>query len=557
MCLKKVPVYHKEDKKFTYHSCGKCAECLNEKSLRYVNLLQRQFEVSEYQEAYLVTLKYNNKNVPLVKVVKSTIKENRHGRVRLPFPDENGNRFYNPDNDFKPYDVCRFYLQNDRTKEYYKTHIIDKIYAYTDEQKKNLNHILKPVTSGHVRGTEKARNFLPKNTFPILFHHDVQLYVKRVRDKIHTLLKQYYKRNSKILSDYEKLQIRLAMQRIKVFYVGEYGPQSFRPHYHLLLFFDSPIISRHIQEILHSSWSLGSVDIKRCDSSGAGRYVSEYCNSIVSLPPLYKYSWTKSKSFHSVRLGINESKELNKNIHEITFERIKQEIIRRDGKFEQSTYPISLETHFFPKCYRFSQSDDCLLLARYTIYDTIISQKEFPNVESIINFYCNTKFFYMYKDIHPCYSNGELFRNSENIVSTFRSMLYTSRKFLSNCERYHISPYNYLKLIKKYHDDKASFTLQKWYQLMEDDSKLIEPKYLINYYDNVYKDDIVNADSDDLIELFSSQINVSCDDIKYALNNENMNKCIFDRRQKTSFVINKKIKHKILNDKNIEFIDYE
>ena len=556
MCLNKVPVYHKEEKSFTYHSCGKCAECLNVKALRYTKMLQNQFALSETQMACLVTLKYDNDNVPLVKVVTSHHPGiNRNNKVRLPFPDSDGNYFVYTDSDCKPYDVARFYLLTDRCKEYFGVNKIDEIYAYSDEQKENLKHLLKPISDGKVRGTAMAKNLLPNGVFPILFHYDVQLYVKRVRDKIHTLLKNYFKKSkNEKLSDYVKRQIRIEMSRIKVFYVGEYGPQSFRPHYHLLLFFDSSRIAKFIKEILCSSWSLGSVDFKFCDSDGAGKYVSEYCNSIISYPPLYKFFWNKAKSFHSIRIGVDESKEFNQDIHQITFDGIKQKIISRNGKFEPSSFPFSLETYFFPKCYRYSKSDDSLLLARYTIYDTVTSSKKFKSINDIISFYCNEKFGYMYRDIHPVYSNGLIFKNTENIVSTFRSMLYTSCKFLRNCEKYHISPYNYLQLIKQYYNDKNSYTLQQWYQLMQDDSTQIKSNYLINYYDNIYKDDIVNADTNDLIELFASQVNCTFDDVKYALNNENLNKCLFDRRQKTQFVMSQKIKHKVLNDKNINYV---
>lgn len=556
MCLSRVPVYNKEKKTYTYHNCGKCIECMNEKSLRYVNMLQNQFSLSNTQMSCLVSLHYNNKNVPLVKVVHHKVNENPRTKVRLPFPDENGNKFSNTDLDFQPFEVVKFYLVTQRCIDHYGVRKIDEVYGYTDDQKKYINHLLKPITSGKVRGTDMAKRFLPYNHFPILFHKDVQLYVKRVRDKIYNLLIKKFGYTKKTLTYEQKEKIRLEVSKIKVFYVGEYGPQSFRPHYHLLLFFDCDFLKDAIKEILCTSWTLGSLDFQFCDSSGAGRYVSEYCNSFVGLPPIYKYSWSKAKSFHSIRIGVSESEEFDKDLREVSFASLREKVIRRNGKFKQSTYPLSVESYLFPKCYRFNESVDSLQLARYTIFDTVANESRKTKVKDIVSFFANEKFGYFYKDIHPYYSNDILFEQSSNRISTFRSMLYISRKFLKNCERYNLSPFNYLRIINQYHDDKNSYTLKQWYKQMEEDSKVIDSHYLVNYYNNIPKDDIKNMNHD-LINLFAEQIDDSFENVHFALNHENLNRLLFAKHSKIESVINKKIKHKEQNDRNINFIHYE
>lgn len=76
---------------------------------------------------------------------------------------------------------------------------------------------------------------------------------------------------------------------------GEYGPRSFRPHYHLLLFFDSAVCSSHLNEMVSACWcldrrhsfslSFGRFDIQYVVSTAA-RYVASYVNSFSYLPPI-------------------------------------------------------------------------------------------------------------------------------------------------------------------------------------------------------------------------------------------------------------------------------
>lgn len=80
---------------------------------------------------------------------------------------------------------------------------------------------------------------------PYLLHDDVALYMKRVRKYI------------------SKLGIN---ESIHTYIVGEYGPNSFRPHFHLLLFFDSDKLAQNIVRIANSYWRFGRVD---CSASRA------------------------------------------------------------------------------------------------------------------------------------------------------------------------------------------------------------------------------------------------------------------------------------------------
>ncbi len=95
-------------------------------------------------------------------------------------------------------------------------------------------------------------------------------------------------------------------EKLRYYAVSEYGPTSFRPHWHLLLFSNSDRFSQTVLENVSKAWSYG-----RCDASlsrgFAASYVASYVNSFVALPNFYTQmpKVVRPKSFHSI--GFTES----------------------------------------------------------------------------------------------------------------------------------------------------------------------------------------------------------------------------------------------------------
>nr|DAG02913.1 MAG TPA: Replication associated protein [Microviridae sp. ctE3S2] len=96
---------------------------------------------------------------------------------------------------------------------------------------------------------------------------DYQLFAKRLRKYL-----------SKKIGKYEK---------IHSYVVSEYSPKTFRPHFHILFFFDSDEIAQNIRQAVYQSWKLGRVDTQLARDN-ANSYVANYLNSVVSVPFVYK-----------------------------------------------------------------------------------------------------------------------------------------------------------------------------------------------------------------------------------------------------------------------------
>lgn len=127
---------------------------------------------------------------------------------------------------------------------------------------------------------DKINHYIP-NRIPYVCNRDLDLFLKRLRS--------YY-----------------PDEKLRYYAVSEYGPTSFRPHWHLLLFSNSDRFSKTVCENVSKAWSYG-----RCDASlsrgFAAPYVASYVNSFVSLPDFYTQmpKVVRPKSFHSI--GFTES----------------------------------------------------------------------------------------------------------------------------------------------------------------------------------------------------------------------------------------------------------
>lgn len=166
------------------------------------------------------------------------------------------------------------------------------------------------------------------NRIPYVCNRDLDLFLKRLRS--------YY-----------------PDEKLRYYAVSEYGPTSFRPHWHLLLFSDSERFSQTVCENVSKAWSYG-----RCDASlsrgFAAPYVASYVNSFVSLPDFYTQmpKVVRPKSFHSI--GFTESNLFPREVRVTEVDKVADKClngvrIERDGFFRtiKPTWPYLLR--LFPR----------------------------------------------------------------------------------------------------------------------------------------------------------------------------------------------------------------
>ena len=173
----------------------------------------------------------------------------------------------------------------------------------------------------------KVKHNVP-NRIPYVCNRDLDLFLKRLRS--------YY-----------------PDEKLRYYAVSEYGPTSFRPHWHLLLFSNSERFSQTVLENVSKAWSYG-----RCDASlsrgFAAPYVASYVNSFVALPDFYTQmpKVVRPKSFHSI--GFTESNLFPRKVRIAEIDAVADKClngvrVERDGFFRTIRPTWSYLLRLFPR----------------------------------------------------------------------------------------------------------------------------------------------------------------------------------------------------------------
>ena len=308
--------------KYTHESvvvpCGSCPSCVLRRSAIQTNLLTTYS--AQFRYVYFVTLTYAPRFLPTLAV--STIEACSDDIADVPcVPDINDLDADDPNTYLFGFrSVPRsasIKLKNSTVERTFK------------DPEVRFSYPMKPKELLSILG--KINHHVP-NRIPYLCNRDLDLFLKRLRS--------YY-----------------PDEKLRYYAVSEYGPTSFRPHWHLLLFSNSERFSKAVLENVSKAWSYG-----RCDASlsrgFAAQYVASYVNSFVALPDFYTQmpKVVRPKSFHSI--GFTESNLFPRKVRitqvdEVIDKCLDGVCVERNGRFRtiKPTWPYLLR--LFP---RFSDS---------------------------------------------------------------------------------------------------------------------------------------------------------------------------------------------------------
>ncbi len=266
------------DGTYSLYPCGKCSHCLHNRQSRWRRKLN--FELStEGVYALFITLTYSNEHLPLLeyddnkKFIKFTrTKFNRHGK------------FYRVD----------------------ETEKFRKVYPEFESCYNGSDWNYPHFTASRV-GDKCISDSRP--LFAISYLPDIQDFVKRLRTNLRR-------------SD----ELQTENVDFKYFICSEYGPKTYRPHYHGILFFRSEKVRKHAYDgLVLKSWNKCASDSnqasKTCEyitkNDGIASYVSKYITSPSDLPVCFSsrftrsfYTFSKSNPIGSEFLPLLNAKEL-------------------------------------------------------------------------------------------------------------------------------------------------------------------------------------------------------------------------------------------------------
>lgn len=275
-CLHPVKVFNKYTNDVVYTPCGHCYSCLKNKSNRDTALAMNI--ASNFKYCYFVWLSYEDRYLPYMEL--KTIDSLDDTRSNYLFSSINRSlRIPVPNGKDRIIDDSPFEFTHSMTSSEYQDIIVKSHGRY--------DFLRKCVVYPRFEDCD--------NRIPYCNTSDCQKFLKRLR--FHS--KDKYN------------------EEIRFYGVSEYGPRTYRPHWHLLLFFNSDELSSSIQQLVSESWSYGRTT---CELSrgGSASYVASYVNSNVCLPSLYlQHKEIKARSLHSKGYGNNHIFPAQASIHEL------------------------------------------------------------------------------------------------------------------------------------------------------------------------------------------------------------------------------------------------
>lgn len=275
-CLHPVKVFNKYTNDVIYAPCGHCYSCLKNKSNRDTALTMNI--ASNFKYCYFVLLSYEDCYLPYIEL-----------KTFDPLDDVRSNYLFSSINR-----GLRIPVSNGKDRI-----IEDSSFEFTHSMASSEYQDIIVKCHGRYDFLRKCVVY-PRfedcdNRIPYCNTSDCQKFLKRLR--FHS--KDKYN------------------EEIRFYGVSEYGPRTYRPHWHLLLFFNSDELTSSIQQLVSESWSYGHTT---CELSrgGASSYVASYVNSNVCLPSLYlEHKEIRARSLHSKGYGNNHVFPSQATIHEL------------------------------------------------------------------------------------------------------------------------------------------------------------------------------------------------------------------------------------------------
>ena len=294
----------------------------------------------------------------------------------------------------------------------------------------------------------------------------------------------------------KRLRKRIKNERLRYYFVGEYGPVHYRAHYHALLYFNELETLNRLPSYIRSSWQYGRIDFSLSRGSAAS-YCASYVNSLVHLPALFKIKPFEPFQTHSTCFASEIREEIFQKIYVSSASEIAGMCKKVGDFFVQSTAFRSFKTSYLPKCRDFSNCSFGLLLRSYTSFN--VARSYFHELGD--NVFQIALAVYMAKDFGL---NKHLFFNLtfEQLLSD----LYLSKRFLTTCCANNRQPFVYIKRIVEFYKFIDYENLKEFYHLQETFFSKNDLSALPLFYNETFDLSLLSSRSDYKSFIASSEI---------------------------------------------------
>lgn len=377
-CFNPRPIVNPYTKKVMYTDCGDCEACYVKRSAELSERIKRECMHNAGNNAYFITLTYDNTNLPAYTRCERTDLDN--GYVW-----RSNAQGYGPiiELDFEPKPKEK---EDDEEEENPFSYVYPEEY-YTTEAFGHLCYEDVLAFMNNYRGqmhqlfTEaRERTFFKRLAKYQEYEEFGCLCTRRERGtgKIICNCPDYVKDPSELRDyiyfhhNFKEQGLTYADVKYRYFLCGEYGSSTMRPHYHLLVWFPrrfTPQQELYVLQRLRSCWKNGIIDIRPVTDDGVAGYLSSYVTSRIGLYGVYKDKSLRPFCTFSKNPVIGSYEVDYKEIRSVLFDEVN---VRTHYDSEKCEYVDDILSksywrRHFPKCSGFSYSslDDKLRIYSY------------------------------------------------------------------------------------------------------------------------------------------------------------------------------------------------
>ena len=446
------------------HSCIQCRVAAQEHLCKILEV-----EASKHKYVEFLTLTYDDLHLPYIDT-----------SFQYPF----GYAVRIPNRVIKKY--------NRKTNSfYYVEDKISKSFRLTDFSTIDTASMLRDyyarIDKYYSRFPSRSRGIRNNSVVPILWYDDIRKYIGRLRK---WFLKEYD-------------------EKIRYYTICEYGTQSFRPHYHILLFHDSPRARADFRIVrtlpqstkdnpreicvkldLAELWVFGDTTTKVTDGN-MQEYVSKYLTQHSDFPRvLGKFP---QKSFHSILLGSKNRDEVRELLTARDFETLTTDYVVNKKGIRR---PIAMSDAYYSQLsVRFTGSSSFTCDQISTLFRSVVfvarrffaSQGEIFDDGSVREFLLwllkpSTallyKHIYQFRAVHwYAVTIAKPIYNSTDSVNPLKSLLYAAYHHYSLSSYLGLDFYTCLKLRFDFVSWKDYQNMVQYFQNLENDKLFAYENY--------------------------------------------------------------------------------
>lgn len=266
-------------------------------------------------------------------------------------------------------------------------------------------------------------------------------------------------------------------------YCSEYGESSFRPHYHILLFFKSESVRCFVAKNIRTAWLYGFVHSVYWNGISAD-YLSTYCVGLSAVAKVYNKGLYRSCFRHSARLGFQTISRLSE-VNDIRHGNYRELTCTKNNSDLVFAAPYNYLNTLYPKPRDFSYLSSPILYKR-CCFALEYFTKNFTKNELVRAIIADVQHYEIHKDFTLC-------PHLSNYLTSFDCLSPHSKllKFLTQCltsdrifnhVRYDVNvSFNFLNAAKNFSNSDFALHFRKLCSYYSQRDTAIQEKEKIAY----------------------------------------------------------------------------